>query len=330
MICPDLSELPPPLFGLKGWPWTEQSVRLPERMPDGAPWPRISVVIPSFNQRQFLEPAIRSVLLQGYPDIELIVMDGGSTDGSVDILRKYEQWFAYWVSEWDAGQSNAVNKGIDKSTGEMLFWLNSDDLAMPDAFGKAARAFKGPSRPRLVVGDAAEVDEAGNVTERWEHHFPSYEEFALHLCTIRQVSTFFDRRLFDEYGGLNVSLHYCMDREILLKITKDNPPLLVHELFAAYRAHGAAKTQKNVVASHRECNEMSLRFIQDSPRLAEFYDKRAASLLDRADKPGLPMTERFGCLIEAVKLQPRLLHSWRLIGRTFAVIGATLGGLVEE
>ncbi len=329
MECPDLSELPPPVLGVKGWPWTQQSNRVTERMPDGAPWPRISVVMPSYNQRRFLEAAIRSVLLQGYPDVEFILMDGGSSDGSVEIIRRYEPWLAHWVSEWDAGQSCAINKGIRRATGSVLFWLNSDDLVFPNAFGMAAGAFTHPSRPRLVVGEAAEVDDSGRITELWEHRFPSYEDFALHLCTIRQVSTFFDRTLFDEYGLLNESLHYAMDRELLLRFTKANPPLLVPQLFAAYRAHGSAKTQKDVVDSHLECNRMTLGFIEESPRLAEFYDKRAAALLDVADEPGLPMKERFRCLIEAVKLQPRLWRSGRLVSRTLAVLKATVRSFAE-
>ena len=105
MHCPTLAELPPPPPDKTGWPWSEESPPLPATMPDGSPWPRISIVTPSYNQGQFIEETIRSVLLQGYPNLEYIVMDGGSTDNSVEIVRNYNSWLAYWVSEPDRGQA---------------------------------------------------------------------------------------------------------------------------------------------------------------------------------------------------------------------------------
>ena len=119
--CPQLSELPSSPPGKIGWPWTEESSQLPEKMSDGSPWPRISIVTPSYNQGQFIEETIRSVLLQGYPNVEYIIIDGGSTDNSLEIIKKYEPWLAYWVSEPDRGQSHALNKGIQKATGDIFF-----------------------------------------------------------------------------------------------------------------------------------------------------------------------------------------------------------------
>ena len=101
MRCPSLSELPPPPRGKQGWPWTEETPRLPETMPDGQPWPRVSIVTPSYNQGRFIEETIRSVLLQGYPVLEYIIIDGGSTDVAVDIIKKHEQWLTYCVAEPD-------------------------------------------------------------------------------------------------------------------------------------------------------------------------------------------------------------------------------------
>ena len=117
---PTLSALPPPPDGKTGWPWTEASPSFPAFMPNGAEWPKISIITPSFNQAIYLEETIRSVLLQGYPNLEFFIIDGGSTDASVEIIRKYEKWLSGWVSEKDSGQSEAINKGFSRCTGEIF------------------------------------------------------------------------------------------------------------------------------------------------------------------------------------------------------------------
>src|SRR3990172_2210461 len=112
MRCPRLNELPAPPPGKKGWPWTEESRQLPELTPDGRQWPRITVVTASLNQAPFIEDTIRSVLLQGYPNLEYFVLDGASADRSVEIIKKYSPWLSYWASEPDSGQSSAINRGL--------------------------------------------------------------------------------------------------------------------------------------------------------------------------------------------------------------------------
>src|SRR5205085_6663873 len=126
MRCPSLNDLPASPPGKTGWPWTEESIRLPNTMLDGSAWPKISIVTPSYNQGQFIEETIRSVLLQGYSNLEYIIMDGGSTDNTLSILRKYEHAIDFWTSERDKGQAAAINKGFAVASGEILAWLNSD------------------------------------------------------------------------------------------------------------------------------------------------------------------------------------------------------------
>jgi glycosyltransferase involved in cell wall biosynthesis len=138
---PSISELPPPPTGRTGWPWTAEGEQLPATRPDGTPWPKISIVTPSFNQAEYLETTIRSILLQGYPNLEYIIMDGGSSDGSLEIIRKYERWIAYWKSEPDGGQYAAVQKGFEHSSGEVMAWLNSDDLYFPWTLKTAGELF---------------------------------------------------------------------------------------------------------------------------------------------------------------------------------------------
>ncbi len=149
-----LAELPPPQAGRTGWPWTEASPPLPAALPDGEPWPRISIVTPSFNQAQYLEETIRSVLLQGYPNLEYFVFDGGSTDGSADILRRYDAFLDGWVSERDKGQSDAINKGFARCTGTIVNWLCSDDILLPGALGQVGGAFVERPGADVVVGAA--------------------------------------------------------------------------------------------------------------------------------------------------------------------------------
>jgi GT2 family glycosyltransferase len=141
MRCPTLDQLPPPPPGKAGWPWTEESAPLPEVQPGGQPWPRVSVITPSYNQGEFTEETIRSVLLQGYPDLEYMIIDGGSSDASLEIIRKYEPWLAYSVSEPDRGQTHAINKGWMRATGGILAYINTDDCYLHGAIATAASAF---------------------------------------------------------------------------------------------------------------------------------------------------------------------------------------------
>ena len=166
-----LNHLPPPPPGKTGWPWTEESDPLPPLQPDNNPWPRISIVTPSFNQGQFIEETIRSILLQNYPNLEYIIIDGGSTDNSLEIIRKYESWITYWVSEPDNGQSQAINKGFKKCTGDLVNWICSDDLLCKNALYNMAPLLN-DNLNALIIGKGLRIDQTNkilNEINRFDH-----------------------------------------------------------------------------------------------------------------------------------------------------------------
>src|ERR1700680_2414413 len=136
-----LQGLPPPPIGKTGWPWTIESHKVPRLMANGQAWPKISIVTPSYNQGSFIEETIRSVLMQGYPNLEYIIMDGGSSDQTLDVINKYKPLLTHFESKPDRGQSHAINKGMAIGTGEILNWLNSDDFLEEGALIQMAEAF---------------------------------------------------------------------------------------------------------------------------------------------------------------------------------------------
>lgn len=140
----------PSIPGKSNWPWTEETD--PGVYTAEIQWPRISIVTPSYNHGLYIEETIRSILLQNYPNLEFIIIDGGSTDNTVEIIKKYEQWLTYWVSEKDRGQTHAINKGLLKCTGEIFNWINSDDLLAKNSLYKLAKVFLENNKPDVICG----------------------------------------------------------------------------------------------------------------------------------------------------------------------------------
>jgi glycosyltransferase involved in cell wall biosynthesis len=264
MRCPTLKELPPPPPGKAGWPWTEESPPLPDAMPDGRPWPRVSIVTPSYNQGQFIEETIRSVLLQGYPDLEYIIIDGGSTDGSVDIIRKYEPWLAYWVSEPDKGQADAINKGWRVATGEIIAYLNSDDIYYPEAIRIAVEFMIQYPEVGMIYGDCNFVDEDGQIL--LEDRLPEFNvsDFLLRRFIIRQPAVFLRRKVVESIGMLDPNLNYCMDYELWLRIVKKFPIVHISEVLAAAKVHIHAKSIAKNVESAAEAIAVFERFFSQN------------------------------------------------------------------
>ena len=211
--------------------------------PDGSPWPRVSVVTPSLNQAEFLEETIRSVLLQGYPDLEYVIADGGSHDGSVTIIQKYAAHLTDWWSRPDHGQSQAINAGFARCTGSVWGWLNSDDVYLAGTLRRIAESVVGPRR--LVYGSSRFVDAAGRTLGPYPGRplAPGWRRMRYWKgWAVPQPTLFFDARLFAEKGALDETLRYALDYEWVVRASRDVEAVCLPDTLALYRMHPASKT----------------------------------------------------------------------------------------
>jgi len=205
-------------------------------------WPKITVVTPSFRQAQFLETTILSVLGQCYPNLEYIIMDGGSDDGSVDIIRRYESQIAHWESARDKGQSDAINRGFARATGDILCWLNSDDFFLPGTLRTIGRMLAGSvGRPALVFGSCVyfrESDGSARILRARPHPVETLRE----TDCIYQPSSFWTKALWEANGPLDEELHFGFDWDWYIR-ARQHCDFVVHEgILSAYRRHAAHKS----------------------------------------------------------------------------------------
>jgi glycosyltransferase involved in cell wall biosynthesis len=237
--------LPAPLFEGRGWPYN-QSVPPVE-------WKnttqRISIITPSFNQGRYLEQTIRSVLLQQYPNLEYIVIDGGSSDQSVRVLQHYDRWLSYWVSEPDGGQSMAINKGLKQSTGSILAYLNSDDYYLPGAFQAILSTFAERPEHDLIYGKCQFVDHEGGILSEHAGSIRSFNEIIdlwdvwWQRRQLVQPEVFWTRRIMDKIGLLNERLHYGMDYDYWIRMLRNGALISSADYpVAAFRFHASQKS----------------------------------------------------------------------------------------
>jgi glycosyltransferase involved in cell wall biosynthesis len=214
-------------------------------MPDGRAWPRISIVTPSFNQGNYIEETIRSVLLQGYPDLELIITDGASTDKTLEVIKKYERWLSAWLSESDRGQTHAINKGMIRTTGDILAYLNSDDAYLPGALYKVA-TMADPARDQLLFGDVCLIEGMDWTTlRRLSKSQISIKDMLFGGTPLSQPASFWTKRLADKVGPFDESLHYAMDYDIMLRmIAAGAERVYLNSAVAVERRHELQKSSK--------------------------------------------------------------------------------------
>ena len=221
---------------------------------------KISVITPSFNQAQFIERTIQSVLGQNYPHLEYIVIDGGSTDDTLTILKKYQARLD-WFSEADKGQVDAINKGFKKATGDIVCWLNADDEFLPNTLQTVANYFNQHPRARLLYGDAEAIDESGRSYGLRGNVKPTtFEELVMFGDFIVQPAAFWRSELINEVGFLDESLNYCLDYEYWLRVSQKFPLHYLPIPLARERFHPQAKTTQATFARIQEIEAVARRY----------------------------------------------------------------------
>jgi glycosyltransferase involved in cell wall biosynthesis len=227
-------------------------------------WPKISIVIPSYNQEEFLERTILSVLNQNYPNLELIIIDGGSTDGSTEMIKKYEMFLTHWVSEPDQGQASAIKKGFTKTTGEIMAWLNSDDMYLPGTLSAVAEVFGNDNTVDLVYGNGYHVDTEDTILGELRYtpfHFPTL----LYSATMMQAATFWKRNIYFNTGGINDSYRFSMDYDLLLRMTKNGTCKHLRRYLSCFRIHGNQKTHVIAHVGKEEHDLIRRSFLSSNP-----------------------------------------------------------------
>ncbi len=290
--------------------------------------PLVSIITPSYNQADFLEYTIQSVLKQDYLNLEYGIVDGGSADGSLDILKKYDPHLSWWISEPDQGQAQAINKGIARTSGDIIAWINSDDIYLPNAIKQAVKAIE-EHEVDLVFGDAVTIDEAGYPLN--ELMFSNWDlPDLLRFRVICQPAVFMKREVWEEVQGLSSDLHYMLDHQLWIKIASRFQVKHIPAFWAASRHHGQAKNVAFAAEFSAEILQL-LTWIETEENLGTLFEEdqnrirggayrlSARYLLD-GDFPA----KAFKQYCQAVRFWPSYaLNHWRRM--IFALISIATG-----
>jgi glycosyltransferase involved in cell wall biosynthesis len=325
-----VKDLPPPPPDRTGWPWTEGSTLVETE--DN--WPRISVVTPSYNQVAYLEETIRSVLLQGYPNLEYLVIDGGSNDGSVEIIKKYADYLAYWASERDRGQADALNKGFCKATGAFVGWQNSDDYYHRNAIWEVAKSAQQNPDFDVFYGSTDYVDEHGKFIRSFET--PHGMQQMLPFANVCNQSMFLNHRIFDEGNFIDETFRHALDYEYFVRLARRGYCFqMLSGLRGYYRLHAAAKTHYQQDVCNLECQKIFQNTYLDKKLPLELREKALALLqgeclnhFSASDREGF--REHFQSLLQLGgwgAITPRLALRY---GISQLGIGSTLRQMVSQ
>ena len=270
---------------------------------------RVSIITPSYNQAAFLRQTLRSVLNQDHPELEYLVVDGGSSDGSIEIIKEHSGRLAWWVSEPDSGQADAINKGFAHAHGEIAAWLNSDDFYLPGAVSAAVRVFEAHPEVVLVYGNTQAVDETDSLINTL-----SYDQLTLEdlLCfqIIGQPAAFMRRTAVEAVGGLHTGFHLLLDHQLWIRLARLGPILHVDQTWAAARYHAGAKNRAQAGNFGEEAFRL-LEWAAQEPALAPVLrglTRRARASAHRVDARylvdgGLP-GEALRAWLRALSLHP--------------------------
>ena len=230
--------------GKIGWPWNQPDQMMrQESIADSDDWPRITIVTPNYNYGDFLEETIRSVLLQGYPNLEYIILDGGSTDQSIDIIKKYEPWITYWMSSPDDGQASAINKGLEITTGVWFNWLNSDDILMPNALCSLAKISLLIPTAQWISGGRIDLTANGDYADISIPWRTDPSGIALGTIFLPQDATFIRTSFLKEKKlSLSENCKVVFDTVLYYELLRHEKPLLTSIIFSGMRYHDTNKT----------------------------------------------------------------------------------------
>lgn len=243
--------------------------------------PLVTIVTPSFNQARYIEATIQSVVGQDYPNIEYLIVDGGSTDGTVDIIKKYEGRISWWVSEQDKGQTDAINKGFNRANGQILAWLNSDDTYEPGAVAQAVQYLLEHPEVGMVYGDCNFIDEEGRVIGRFASAQTDYRLLRQGYVHIPQQTMFFRADLWKQVGPLDPSFYFAMDYDLWTRLAARTALKYVPQAWANFRLHTSGKT---IAADDRCWPEMLRVHYRDggspfAPIVAKYYIRKLVAPL---------------------------------------------------
>lgn len=291
-------------------------------------YPLVSIITPSFNQAQFLEKTMLSVLGQDYPNIEYLVADGGSTDGSVEIIRKFEDRLAWWVSEKDRGQADAINKGFSRAKGEFIAWVNSDDYYLPEAVSQAVKALQEHPEAGLVYGNVQVVDkdeEIINTLTYGNWQLPDLMTFHI----IGQPAVFMRRDVLEKAGYLDLSYHFLLDHQLWLRIGLAARYSYVPALWARAHYHEGCKNLAQAAEFGKEAHRI-VEWMKSEPAFEPYlrkYQRRVDAGAERLNAFYLldagEYRASFRAYCRSLRLDPAVvLPEWyRMVYALFAPLG---------